>query len=77
VQTNLTLSIDEYTLRAARKIALDRHTSVNSMVRDYLNQLVSTADERKQALEGLRALFDEKPFRMGEKNWTRDDLHER
>ena len=40
VRKNLTLTIDEDLLRSARKVALDRDTSVNQLVRTYLSALV-------------------------------------
>jgi len=36
----LTLKIDEDLFRAARRIARDRNTSVNQLVRDYLEETV-------------------------------------
>ena len=38
VQKSLTLTIDEDVLREARKVALDRKTSVNQLVREYLTR---------------------------------------
>ena len=40
VRQNLTLVIEEELLLAARKIALDKRTSVNQLVREYLASLV-------------------------------------
>ncbi len=74
---NLTLTIDEELLRSARKLALDRNTSVNSMVRDYLVKLVAEAGTRQAARADLAQLFQEKPYIMGENTWTRSELHER
>jgi predicted HicB family RNase H-like nuclease len=50
VQKNLTLVLDEDLLRAARKAALDRNTSVNQLVRTYLEQLVRETDRRQADL---------------------------
>jgi hypothetical protein len=73
----LTLSIEEQLLRAARKVALDRNTSVNQLVRDYLSTLVSETDRQKAALADLDELFRTRRFEVGERTWTRDDIHER
>lgn len=53
VQRNLTLTVDDDLLRAARKVAIDRNTSVNHLVRDYLAQLVREADQRQAALADM------------------------
>jgi hypothetical protein len=77
VQKNLTLTIDEDVLREARKIALDRNTSVNQLVRDFLHDLTGTELRRREAAQRLSELFKEKPIRIGSIKWTREDLHER
>lgn len=74
---NLTLTLDEQLLLEARKIALDRRTSVNQMVRDYLYGLVAEADRRKIARARLSELFDRGLVEVGERTWTRDELYER
>ena len=77
MQKNLTLTLDESLLRAARKAALDRDTSVNQLVRDYLAQLVRETDQQQAALAGLDEIFRTSRFELGPKTWTRDELHER
>jgi hypothetical protein len=77
VQRNLTLTIDEDILRAARKLALDRNTSVNQLVREYLAKLAGDADGRKAAWARLEELFRTTPVDVGPITWTREDLHER
>jgi phosphopantothenate synthetase len=77
VHRNLTLTIDDDLLRAARKMALDRNTSVNQLVRDYLNQLVSETDKRKAAVERLEDIFQKHSVKIGPITWTREELHER
>ena len=77
VKRNLTLTVDEDLLRAARKVALDRNTSVNELVRQYLTGLVNERDRGRDAVERLNELFRTTRFRIGKKTWTREDLHER
>ena len=77
VQENLTLTVDADVLKAARKAALDRDTSVNQMVRDYLAQLERIPDERRSAREDLKKFFRTHSVTIGKRTWTRDDLHER
>ncbi len=77
VSRNLTLTIDDHLLRAARKVALDRNTSVNQLVREYLADLVRETDRQHTALTNLERVFRESRIRVGRRNWTRQDLHER
>jgi hypothetical protein len=77
VSKNLTLTLDEELLRSARKVALDRNTSVNQMVREFLADLVQQAGERHAALARVEELFAARPIEVGKRTWTRDDLHDR
>ena len=77
VAKNHTLTLDEELLRAARKVALDRNTSVNQLVRDFLARLVQETDQRQAALARLDEVFRPSRIKIGPKTWTRDDLHER
>jgi hypothetical protein len=77
VHRNLTLTIDEEVLRAARKAALDRNTSVNQLVREYLAKLAGEADGRKAAWARMEQLFRTTPLDVGPITWTREELHER
>ncbi len=74
---NLTLVVDEDLLLAARKVALDRGTSVNQMVREFLAGLVDETSRRDLARERLKKAMDTGLIEIGERNWTRDDLYER
>ena len=77
MQKNLTLTLDENLLRAARKVALDRNSSVNQLVREYLDRLVREQDQRANAMSNLEEIFQTTRVRVGRRNWTREDLHER
>ena len=74
---NLTLSIDETLLLAARKVALDRRTSVNQLVRDYLSALVDESDRTRLAREKLKQAFATGLVDVGTRNWSREDLYDR
>lgn len=70
---NLTLAIEDQLLKDARKLAIDRDTTVNQMVRDFLGAQVRQASRRRQAGERLlQYRFPAQPL-----TWTRDDLYER
>ena len=77
MQKNLTLTIDDDLLRDARKVALDRNTSVNQLVRDFLAGLVRETDRRRAAMADLDEMFRTTRIRVGRRAWTREDLHER
>ncbi|MBZ5724751.1 MAG: DUF6364 family protein [Acidobacteriia bacterium] len=74
---NLTLTLDEQLLRAARKAAIDRNTSVNQLVRDFLARLVRESDLQQTAMANLDELFRTSRVRVGRRTWKREDLHER
>lgn len=74
---NLTLSIDENLLKSARKLAVDMDTSVNSLIRDYLQTIVEKQQNSNSLfLDEWMQLMDENDINMTERNWSRDELHE-
>jgi hypothetical protein len=77
VQKNVTLALDDALLRAARKAAIDRNTSVNQLVRDFLTRLVREADRQQTALANLDEIFRANRIQVGRPHWKREDLHER
>ena len=74
---NVTLVVDEDLLLAARKVALDQRTSVNQLVREYLAALVEEPSRRRLARARLRKAFETGLVDVGNRNWSRDDLHDR
>ncbi len=74
---NVTLAIDEALLEKARIVAIRRHTSVNDLIRQHLEELVRSSDESRAARERLAALMSEPSIEIGAKTWNRDELHDR
>lgn len=74
---NLTLTIDSDLLKSARRFALERDTSVNQLVREYLEQMTAQDGRRRQAATEIQDIFRRSQYRMGPKTWTREDLHDR
>ncbi len=74
---NLTLAVEEDVLLEARKLALERKTTVNQLVRDYLAQLVEEQGRRKASLARLRQHMHAGLFEVGVIGWRREDLHDR
>lgn len=70
---NLTLVVDDQVLREARKLAIDRGTSVNQMVREFLETTVQQSTARRQARKRLLSLS----LPVGPITWKREDLYER
>ena len=77
---NITLSIDEKVLKAARIYAAEHGTTVNALVREYL---IGLASANKQDLEAehakLRAELAELNRNshgdLGDWKWNREDIH--
>lgn len=75
---NVTISIDDNVLKRAKKIAIDRDTSFNGLVRQYVESLVAREERRRELqIEELDRLFEESTAIVGPVTWKRDDLHER
>ena len=72
---NITLSIDEQVVARARRIAAVRGTSLNQMVRDYLDDLTRPG-AMQSVLDQLDSVWSESTGRSNGP-WTREDLHER
>lgn len=75
---NLTLAIDDHVLDEARQIAARRRTTVNALVREYLNRIVAEESRIEEARRGLLDLMDSSSADMGP-GWRqgREDSHER
>ncbi|MCS6995553.1 MAG: hypothetical protein NZ533_01110 [Casimicrobiaceae bacterium] len=54
--SNVTFTVDENTLRRARILALERGTSVNAMVREFLERTVNEADQASSRAQRFAAL---------------------
>ncbi|MDP2996332.1 MAG: DUF6364 family protein [Bryobacterales bacterium] len=74
---NLSLALDDSLLRAARKVAHERGTSVNQLVREFLASLVREADRQRAALARLDKIFLTTRIQVGRRTWKREDLYER
>jgi hypothetical protein len=59
------------------EIALDRRTSVNQLVRQYLAALVNDDSRKRLARARLMQVSDTGLVEVGDRTWSRDDLYER
>jgi len=73
---NLTLSVDEEVLGKARRKAEALGTSVNQLVREYLEQVAGKADPKQGADEFVRLSRMSKGNSQGWK-FDREEAHER
>jgi len=73
---NVTLSIDDEVIRRARSRAEALGTSVNQLIRDYLEQLAGKTDPNEDAAEFERLSRLARGDSGGWK-FNRDELHER
>ena len=76
---NLTITVDGEVLRRARIRALERGTSVNAVVRQFLEGFAGR-DEAREARTHLVALARSLPRdarrSSGKRSWNREDLYE-
>ena len=74
---NLTITVDTDLLKRARIRALQEDTSVNAVLRQFLEAYAGVGERRRDAVADLLALSDAATSRRGSERWTRDELYER
>jgi hypothetical protein len=75
---NITLSVNEETIKKVRRVAVEKDTTLTAMVRDFLNRVAQQNDlEKKTAVRKLRTSFKNLSRDMGQRKWTRESLYER
>lgn len=77
---NLTITVDPETLKRARIKALEQGTSVNKVLREYLDAYAGRPEDtqrQREAMERLFALAKEAGPRSGDITWKREDLYDR
>lgn len=74
---SLTIAVDDSVLRQARIRALEQGTSVNAVLRLYLEAYSGLQSERVQAMRAILELSERCRSGSGDASWTRDELHER
>jgi len=74
--SNITLRLDEKTLRRIKHLAVDQHTSVSAWVGELVTRTVAELDGFESARRrALRAMHDPVPVQLGP--LTREQTHER
>ena len=72
----LTITVNDEALRKARMRALAQGTSVNALLRDFLESYAGVRGEQTAAVRSLLALSRSAGARRGTARWSRDELHE-
>jgi len=69
--SNLTITVEEEALRKARVRALSQDTSVNALLRDYLEAYAGVRSEHRAAVQDLVQLSHQASSRRGDVVWSR------
>ena len=72
---NITLSVEDKVWPLSAGV--ERNSSVNALVREYLTNIAQHHDRARRARARLVQLSKKSKGQLGKKTWTRDDLHER
>ena len=72
---NLTLTIDQSTLGKARERALAEKTSVNALVRDWLEKYASQRERAEKLIALMDEIFEKERPSSGGKKFSRDELY--
>ncbi len=73
---NLTIALDEAVLREARRIAAERGTSVNALIRTHLEELIAQESRAAQARRRVVELCSGLEGQVGRPG-SRNRLHDR
>jgi hypothetical protein len=74
---NITLAVDEKVLEDVRLYAAYRQTTVNGLVRDFLETIARSEDRQTRARRRLKELAEQSTLEVGPVTWTREELHDR
>jgi plasmid stability protein len=74
---NITLSIEDALLDKVRIYAAKRGTSVTALVREYLVQVANSDERIQRARAEIRKMSGRDGLAVGDRSWSRDDLHGR
>ncbi|MBV9223712.1 MAG: hypothetical protein JO185_08080 [Acidobacteriaceae bacterium] len=73
---NITFHLPIDLIRRAKVVAAERDTSLNTLVREALAQVVDRSDEYRQAGERLLAPTAEGLFEIPTVRWSREELYD-
>lgn len=73
----MSLSVEDNVLAIVRRLAAERNSTVNVLVRDYLTSLAAHDNRAQRARARLRQLSMRSEGQLGNKTWSRDDFYDR
>lgn len=73
---NVTVSLSRQTVRKAKILAARRDTSISGLLAQQIEALVGEEEAYERAQQLALAMM-EKPFHLGARRVSRDELHER
>lgn len=75
---NITMVIDDHLLRKARKVAIEKDTTLTGLIRRFLKTIVTKEEMKKGAsLARLTKIWETSGVVVGRIHWNREDLHGR
>ena len=77
---NVTLSLDDDLVKKVRKVAVERDTTLTGLIRQYLQAVAaedSALGRKRREREALEHSFQKFQFKIGKRNWTREELNAR
>jgi plasmid stability protein len=74
---NLTIAVDDDVLHKARIRAAHERTSVNAVLREYLERWALRGEAQQRAIDSLLQQSRSSKSARGDRAWTRDELHDR
>ena len=74
---NLTISVDDEILRQARMRALEQETSVNAVLRKYLEAYATAGSTWDRAINTVLSFSRSAESGRGDRRWSRKSFHER
>ena len=74
---NVTIALDESLFREARRIATDRATTLNAMIRKFLEELTERESRAAKARRRIVELCRKTQAEVGPRTGSRDEIHER
>lgn len=72
---NVTLALDEAVMEEVRVYAAKRGTTLNALVREFLEGIAKQEDRTERARRRLRELSEKTSLEVGPVTWKRDDLY--
>jgi plasmid stability protein len=76
MKQNLTIQLDDETIRDAKVLAARRGTSVSALIARQITKMTAAEQRYQEAKARALAAMDNAVDR-GERNWTREDLYDR